>query len=91
MTQAGMLEGVIGVVVGELVRCDWSEARPEFPQSLSIEDVLERYIEPLGVPAIYGLPLGHGKNMATLPLGVEVTLDADGRQLVVDEPATAQA
>jgi muramoyltetrapeptide carboxypeptidase len=90
MMQAGMLKGVIGVVVGELVRCDWSEARPEFPQSLSIEDVLERYIEPLGVPAIYGLPLGHGKNMATLPLGVEVTVDADARQLVVDESATAQ-
>jgi muramoyltetrapeptide carboxypeptidase len=91
MTQAGMLKGVIGVVVGELERCDWSEARPEFPQSLSIEDVLERYIQPLGVPAIYGHPLGHGKNMATLPLGVEVTLDADERRLVVDESATAQA
>jgi muramoyltetrapeptide carboxypeptidase len=91
MTQAGMLKGVIGVVVGELMRCDWSEARPEFPQSLSIEDVLERYIQPLGVPGIHGLPMGHGKNMATLPLGVEVTLDADERKLVVDEPATAQA
>jgi muramoyltetrapeptide carboxypeptidase len=90
MTQAGMLKGVIGVVVGELERCDWSENRPEFPQTLSIEDVLERYIQPLGVPAIYGLPLGHGKNMATLPLGVEVTLDADARKLVVDEAATAQ-
>jgi muramoyltetrapeptide carboxypeptidase len=90
MTQAGMLKGVIGVVVGELERCDWSENRPEFPQSLSIEDVLERYIQPLGVPAIYGLPLGHGKNMATLPLGVEVTLDADARKLVVDEAATAE-
>jgi muramoyltetrapeptide carboxypeptidase len=81
----------VGVVVGELERCDWSEARPEFPQSLSIEDVLERYIQPLGVPAIYGLPLGHGKNMATLPLGVEVTVDADTRQLVIDEAATAPA
>ena len=91
MTQAGMLKGVIGVVVGELERCDWSEARPEFPQSLSIEDVLERYIQPLGVPAIYGLPLGHGKNMATLPLGVEVTVDADARRLVIDEAATATA
>jgi muramoyltetrapeptide carboxypeptidase len=90
MIQAGMLKGVTGVVVGELERCDWSETRPEFPQSLSIEDVLERYIQPLGVPAIYGLPSGHGKNMATLPLGVEVTLDADARRLVIDEPATAQ-
>ncbi|MDP9224534.1 MAG: LD-carboxypeptidase, partial [Actinomycetota bacterium] len=91
MTQAGMLREVKGVVVGELQRCDWSEARPEFPQSMSIEDVLERYIEPLGVPALYGLPLGHGKNLATLPLGVNVTVDADARELVVDEPATVHS
>ncbi len=89
MSQAGML-GVIGVVVGELERCDWREDRPEFPQTLSIEDVLERYLEPLGVPALYGLPLGHGKQLATTPLGVEVTLDADARALVVEEAALVE-
>lgn len=87
MTQAGMLEGVAGVVVGELEKCDWREDRPDFPQSLSIEDVLERYIEPLGVPAIYGLPLGHGKYLSTTPLGVRATLDADARRLTLDESA----
>jgi muramoyltetrapeptide carboxypeptidase len=87
MTQAGMLKGVIGVVVGELEKCDWREDRPEFPQTLSIEDVLERYVEPLGVPAIYGLPLGHGKHLATLPLGIGVTLDAGEGRLTIDEPA----
>ena len=49
--------------------------------------MLETYIEPLGVPALYGLPLGHGDYLATLPLGVEVTLDADARTLTVDEAA----
>jgi muramoyltetrapeptide carboxypeptidase len=87
MKHAGMLDGVVGVVVGELEKCDWREDRPEFPQSLSIEDVLEEHIEPLGVPALYGFPLGHGDHLSTTPLGVRVTLDADERRLSVAEPA----
>jgi muramoyltetrapeptide carboxypeptidase len=87
MSQAGMLDKVIGVAVGDMEKCDWSEDRPEYPQTLSIEDVLERYIEPLGVPAIYRLPMGHGKFLTTTPLGVRATLDADNRTLTIDEPA----
>ena len=87
MTQAGMLNEVVGVVVGELVDCDWKENAADFPQMLSIEDVLERYLEPLRVPVLYGLPLGHGKHLVTTPLGTEVTLDADERTLTLDEPA----
>ena len=40
-----------------------------------------------GVPVLYKLPLGHGKHLATLPLGVPATLDADARTLTIDEPA----
>lgn len=87
MTQAGMLRGVAGVVVGELVRCDWSRERPEMPQTLSIEDVLEQYLIPLGVPVLYGLPMGHGGHLTTTPLGVRATLDADARTLTIDEAA----
>ena len=82
-----MLDGVIGVVVGELEKCDWREDKPEWPQTLSIEDVLEEHIEPLGVPTIYGLPLGHGDYLFTVPLGVTATLDADERRLTIDEAA----
>lgn len=87
MTQGGMLDDVIGVVVGEMEKCEWREDRAEFPQTLSLEDVLERYIEPLGVPCIYGLPMGHGKYLVTTPLGVEVTLDANNKKLSIDESA----
>jgi muramoyltetrapeptide carboxypeptidase len=82
---AGKLENVVGVVVGELVKCDWREERPEWPRTKSIEDVLEEHLEPLRVPVIYKLPLGHGKHLATLPLGVTCTLDGDARTLTVDE------
>jgi muramoyltetrapeptide carboxypeptidase len=83
---AGKLDSVVGVVVGEMDKCDWRENRPEWPRTKSLEDVLERHLEPLGVPAIYKLPLGHGKHLAALPLGVAATLDADARTLTIDEP-----
>ena len=83
MRQAGMLDEVAGVVVGELEQCDWREERAEFPQTLSIEDVLERYIEPLGVPALYGYPLGHGERLWIIPLGVSVVLNGDVRTLTI--------
>jgi len=84
---AGKLAGVAGVVVGEMDKCDWSEEHPEWPRTKSLEDVLEEHLLPLGVPVLYKLPLGHGKHLATVPLGVTCTLDADARRLTVDEPA----
>jgi muramoyltetrapeptide carboxypeptidase len=96
LRQAGKLDGVAGVVVGHMEKSDWRESRPEWPRTRSLEDVLEHHLQPLGVPVLYKLPLGHGKHLATIPLGVTATLDADARTLTVDEPAlrpppTAQA
>ena len=89
LAHAGKLENLAGVVVGQMDRCDWGDLRPvsDWARSRSIEDVLEERLETLGVPVIYGLPLGHGKHLAALPLGVMCTLDADARTLTVDEPA----
>jgi muramoyltetrapeptide carboxypeptidase len=83
LLHAGKLDRVAGVVVGDMERCEWREERPEWPRTKSIEDVLELHLEPLGVPVIYKLPLGHGKHLAALPLGVEATLDGDARTLTL--------
>ncbi|MGH2766170.1 MAG: LD-carboxypeptidase, partial [Actinomycetota bacterium] len=53
----------------------------------SMEDVFERHFEPMGIPVVFNLPLGHGKHLATIPLGVTATVDADARTLTIDEPA----
>lgn len=86
---AGKLDGIAGVVVGEMKDCDWREARPEAPRTRSLEDVLEQSLGRLGVPVLYRLPLGHGKHLATIPLGVTGTVDADARTLVIDQPGVA--
>jgi muramoyltetrapeptide carboxypeptidase len=87
LRQSGKLDAVAGCVVGEMEGCDWGDARPvsDWARSRSLEDVLEEHLEPLGVPVLYRLPLGHGKHLAALPLGVRYTLDADRRTLTPDE------
>ena len=87
----GQAEGeLVGGALWELVDCDWSEHRPEYPQTLSIDDVLERHLERLGVPALHGLPLGHGEHAFTTPLRVRVALDADQGSVSFLEAATLE-
>ena len=66
-------------------KCDWEDHPAGWPRTRSLEDVLEVHLEPLGVPVLYRLPLGHGKHLASIPLGVRYTLDADRRTLTLEE------
>ena len=59
---------------------------PTFPHGKSWEEVVAEWLAPLGVPVIANLPLGHGDNLATLPLGVRARLDGDAGTLTVLEP-----
>jgi muramoyltetrapeptide carboxypeptidase len=88
LKQAGKLDRVAGVVVGELPYAEWGEGiGPDWPRTSTLEDVLEARLGALGAPVLYGLPCDHGSAMVTLPLGVQATLDADARTLTIDEPA----
>jgi muramoyltetrapeptide carboxypeptidase len=72
LAQAGKLADAAGFVVSEHDACE--PRRPERSQPLL--RVLERHLKPLGKPCLYGLPLGHGEHLATVPFGVPVQLDA---------------
>lgn len=87
LAAAGKLRQVAGIVIGEMFRCTPRTYEPAFTSSLSLEDVLDDHIRPLGVPALYGLPLGHGHHLCTLPLGVMATLDATRGELWLTEAA----
>jgi muramoyltetrapeptide carboxypeptidase len=87
LANAGKLQRVAGVVIGEMFECeDWRFPDPPI-RGRSMEDVFEHHLGPLGVPVVFNLPLGHGKHLATLPLGVTATVDADERRVVIEEPA----
>lgn len=91
MANAGKLQQVAGVVIGEMFECeDWRFPSP-WTRGRSMEDVFEYHLAPLGVPVVFNLPLGHGKHLCTIPLGVTATVDADARRLTIDQPALEPA
>jgi muramoyltetrapeptide carboxypeptidase len=87
LVRAGKLERAAGLVFGTNVNLK-NQTVPEAPEStLSIEEMLDELIAPLGIPAIANVPVGHGKHMATMPLGAKVRLDAGAKTLEVLEAA----
>lgn len=85
LRNAGCLDQVKGIVVGECHNCVPFKHDPGFYCDTSLEDVLEYYLKPLDIPVLYGLPFGHTKDLATLPLGVSARLDADRKTFEILE------
>ena len=88
---AGKLDRVAGIVIGEMYECEEQRQPEPWLRSRSMEDVFEHHLEPLGVPIVHNLPLGHGDHLCTIPLGVTATVDAEARTLTIDESALAGA
>jgi muramoyltetrapeptide carboxypeptidase len=76
---AGKLEGVQGIVFGEMLDCVQTAH-----QGYKLEDVVMRIVGELGVPVAYGVPSGHvtGKNI-TLPIGVRAGLTVRSGQVTL--------
>jgi muramoyltetrapeptide carboxypeptidase len=84
LKQAGKFEGVRGLLLGEFPECE-----PPVPGSPSVREVCERILGALGVPIVFGAPVGHTQRpMLTVPLGVRGRLQAQGEGVLeILEPA----
>lgn len=84
LKQAGKFDGVRGFVLGDFPDCD-----PPMSGSPSVRDACARILGPLGVPIVFGAPVGHTmRAMLTVPLGVQARLQARGEgELEILEPA----
>jgi muramoyltetrapeptide carboxypeptidase len=80
---AGILQKARAVVFGTCTRCDPGEGFG----SLTITDVLHDHLAPLGVPAWRGAMIGHLDRQFTLPIGIEVEVDASAGTIRMLEPA----
>lgn len=69
---AGVLDRIAGFVFGRCTECGPGTNYG----SLTLEDVLDQHIRPLGIPAFNGSMIGHIDQQFTLPLGVDVEIDA---------------
>ena len=71
---AGKLEGVRGVIFGEMLDC----APPGVELDYTLEEVVTRVLRDLHIPVAYGLRSGHvTRENITLPLGVRCSLQAN--------------
>ncbi|TDK28396.1 LD-carboxypeptidase [Luteimonas aestuarii] len=69
----GALDKVAGVIFGECTDC-----RPGNGfGSLNLQQILDDYIKPLGVPAYHGAMIGHIRQQFIVPVGGRVEMDAD--------------
>jgi muramoyltetrapeptide carboxypeptidase len=71
------LDDVIGIAVGDLTRCG-----PGTDSRAALEAV-QRALEPLRVPVLAGLPVGHEARNEPLILGARARLSATARSLTV--------
>lgn len=88
---AGSLHKAKGIIVGECHNCEpGGSGRARLSLNKSIDHVLKERLGNLGIPVVYGLRLGHGRDQFTLPIGVSASLEAaDGKvKLKIEEPAT---
>jgi muramoyltetrapeptide carboxypeptidase len=74
LKQAGKFEGVRGILLGE-----FPDSEPAVAGAPTVREVCARILRPLGVPLVFGAPMGHTlRPMLTIPLGIKARLDADG-------------
>ena len=74
LKQAGKFKNVRGIILG-----GFPGSEPPIPNSPTVRAVCKHILAPLGVPIIYGAPVGHAERaMLTIPLGVHAHLRATG-------------
>jgi muramoyltetrapeptide carboxypeptidase len=84
LKQAGKLANVRGIVLGDFPECE-----AVVVGSPTVREVCQRILAPLGIPIVFGAPIGHTmRPMLTVPLGVQGRLSTEGAGVLeILEPA----
>ncbi len=70
---AGVFDQISGLILGNFRNCV-----PEDPKrSFTLEEMFEQHFSSAKIPVFYGAQIGHIRNKFTIPLGVNVRMDAD--------------
>ncbi|MDJ0674575.1 MAG: LD-carboxypeptidase [Calothrix sp. MO_167.B42] len=82
LKNAGILSQLSGFIFGQCTRCSTGD-----DPSLTLMEVLNDHIKPLGIPAWYAAMIGHIQDKFTMPIGVNVEIDANQGEIRMLEPA----
>ena len=78
LIRSGLLNGLRGVAVGQITGFE-----DDVSNGWTVLDVLGERLAKLDVPVLAGLPIGHGSQPATVPLGTLATIDPAAGSLTV--------
>ena len=78
---SGALQRIKGFVFGRCSDCEASNPG----NSLPLDQILDDYIKPLGIPAYQGALIGHMDEQFILPVGARVRIDADNGSITIME------
>jgi muramoyltetrapeptide carboxypeptidase len=87
LLNSGALADVAGIAIGSMNDCEDKTSKKRSIYRQTVEDVLKDRLLPLKIPIVAGLPFGHTKMNATLPVGVRAILDATTCDLKIVEAA----
>jgi muramoyltetrapeptide carboxypeptidase len=82
---AGVLSKIKGFIFGTCAECGPGEGFG----GLTLEEIFNDHIKPLGVPAWSGAMIGHQTPQWTLPVGLDVEVDAEKGTIAMTEPGVA--
>lgn len=84
---SGKLDNVRGIALGIFNGCDTKPEDEDYGLSTSLEEVITDRLGKLNIPVLYGLPIGHIKDNATVPFGIEAELSIPNGSLTLLESA----
>jgi muramoyltetrapeptide carboxypeptidase len=84
LKNSGALAKVAGVVLGGFTNCTPGDGRYG---ALTLDEIFDDYFKPLNVPVYSGALFGHIKRKFTLPVGLDVEMDADAGTIRYLQPA----
>ncbi|UXX77688.1 LD-carboxypeptidase [Reichenbachiella carrageenanivorans] len=85
LLNSGKLAQAKGIAMGVFKGCETKPDDPDFALSTSLENVLADRFSDLKIPVLYGLPIGHIDDNATLPFGARAELDVEKASLQLME------
>lgn len=81
---AGIFDQIKGFVFGKCTECDPGGSGYG---SLTLEEVIDHYLKPLGIPAFSGAMIGHIDDNSTIPNGIEAEINAEKGTIQLLQPA----
>ncbi|MEM1135226.1 MAG: LD-carboxypeptidase [Bacteroidota bacterium] len=83
---AGILDKLAGVVFATCAACEKETDRKD---NFTLSEILKFHLAPLGIPAFFGIMSGHLDEQYTLPMGINVEIDAKKGKIKLLEEAVS--